>query len=128
MSEAEAGTEADSFIETLEYRRFAEFCHACREYRYIGVCYGPPGVGKTLSARHYSSADRLDSLPLLKHAPLEEVLALGKERTVLYTAPVVNAPGTVERGIEARRHQLHALVKEPLLREEYAEFGELRLY
>jgi hypothetical protein len=128
MNEATTGREIAPFIETLEYRRFAEFCHACRQYRYIGVCYGPPGVGKTLSARRYASADRLDSLPSLKHVALEEILALGEERTVLYTAPVVNAPGTVEGGIEARRHQLHALRTEPSLREEYAEFAELRRY
>ncbi|MBA6033567.1 hypothetical protein H2625_13935, partial [Staphylococcus aureus] len=44
-------TKNQNFIETKEYKRFAEFCDACIKYQYIGICYGQPGVGKTLSSR-----------------------------------------------------------------------------
>ena len=48
-----------TFIETKEYKRFAEFCDACIKYKYIGICYGAPGVGKTLSSRYYCNWDNI---------------------------------------------------------------------
>lgn len=92
---------APPFLTTKEYRRFAEFCDACRRYRYIGLCYGAPGVGKTLSARHYANWDVLESLVThqwTKHSRPKEIIGC---QTVLYTPPVVNTPQVVGGGISA---------------------------
>ena len=56
---ATAPLPAPEFVVTKEHRRFTEFADTVRQYRYIGVCFGPPGVGETLSARHYAGTDDL---------------------------------------------------------------------
>jgi DNA transposition AAA+ family ATPase len=53
------GTNSQAFVETIEYKRFVEFCDACRRFRYIGLCFGPPGIGRTLSALRYSRAEMI---------------------------------------------------------------------
>jgi DNA transposition AAA+ family ATPase len=94
MTEQAAPRRVDDFQETQEYRRFAEFCDACRQYRYIGLCYGPPGVGKTLSARHYAQWDWLE--PLLaaqgQNAPGYLGSALAGCRVLFYTPDVTISP------------------------------------
>lgn len=112
----------DHFVETLEFRRFAEFCDACRKYRYIGLCYGPPGVGKTLSARRYARWEALQNLDMLRISK-DELFALaasGQPDTILYTAPVANAPRSIADDIARTRTLLHRIAREPLHRSEGA--------
>jgi len=94
-------------VETLEHRRLVEFCDACKRYKYIGLCYGSPGVGKTVSARHYANWDRVEEfwerLTEAK-ATAEEIAA---STTAFYTAPVVGSPRVIDREIEKIRDRLH---------------------
>src|SRR5215469_4327322 len=79
-----------TFVETVEHRRFVEFCDACRRHRYIGLCHGPPGVGKTLSARRHARWDEV--MAFNRHRVAESVPlndALGD--VVFYSVPVVNS-------------------------------------
>ena len=103
------------FIVTREHRRFAEFCEACRRYRYIGLCYGSAGVGKTVSARHYANAARLVTW-LSSHSMLIPDGATVPDRaTVFYTPQVVNTPRHIEHGIQMQRDQLRMLAVESWL-------------
>src|SRR3954468_18119928 len=103
-SEPAEGEADGSFIVTKEHRRFEEFCDACDRDRYIGLCYGPPGVGKALSARHYANWDivsryRRDTPTCA--VTLEEVRGI---RVVFHTPPVVvTSPGRLPNDIGALR-------------------------
>ena len=110
--------EASPFLVTSEYRRFAEFCDACRHYRYIGLCYGPPGVGKTLSARHYAEWDRFEALPSVWQADDEALAAFASVDTVLYTPEIVNSPSTVSHGVRSLCTSLGSIQQEPRHRAE----------
>jgi DNA transposition AAA+ family ATPase len=89
------GHRTGPFIATKEHRRFIEFAAAVRRHRYIGLCYGPAGVGKTLSARRLAKWDVAG--PLLEtwgpRHPSDAAVydALAQSRAVFYT-PAVSAP------------------------------------
>jgi hypothetical protein len=95
MPAASVSPRAGSFIVTKEHRRFTEFVDTVRRHRYIGLCYGPAGVGKTLSARRYAGWDLAEPL-LLGWGPRDPsdakvYAALARSRTIFYT-PTVSGP------------------------------------
>ena len=108
-------------IITTEHQRFAEFCDACRRYAYIGLCYGPPGVGKTLSARHYANWHQIEAyVPYHATSDAEHAALMGSD-TVFYTAKVVNSPRRIEQDLAGWRRRLHTIPLEALYREEERE-------
>jgi DNA transposition AAA+ family ATPase len=109
-------------VETLEHRRFTEFCEACRRYAYIGLCYGSPGVGKTLSARSYSRWEKVKQSDRWGSGPTEDPLL----DTVFYTPSVVNAPNTIQADIRSCRDTLRDLAKRPLRQEKEGELDAIR--
>ena len=95
-----------------------EFCDACRREKYIGLCYGPPGVGKTLSARHYAQWHLFESAysPRPRQQPLApaSLAAIRACRTVVYTPPVANSPNILKKEIGKARCDFDMRVEEAL--------------
>ena len=90
------------FIETKEYHRFSEFCNACRREKYIGLCYGSPGVGKTASARHYAQWDVVDFD--FEDEEDKSLMEFTNSDTIFYTASVLNSPRSFETGLKEAKY------------------------
>lgn len=94
------------FIATKEHRRFAEFAAAVRRERYIGLCFGPAGVGKTLSARHLARWDQAETLVegwgARQDSDAAVYAALNRSRAVFYTPGV----GTNRRQLDSDINRL----------------------
>lgn len=116
------------FIETKQYQRFKEFCDACRKYQYIGLCYGVPGVGKTLSSRRYANWDKVMAYDRNKPSqPGGITLAeVAESAVVFYTAQVVNSPRQVTHELSQLRDKLRAFVLEDLYRERDERIEQVR--
>lgn len=117
-------TYAESFIITKEYKQFEEFCESCRKYKYIGLCYGSPGVGKSLSARHYANWDAIEEISNIRDAPTKTIEALSKSNTVLYTPSVVVTPGQIVQNINRLRSGLQSILLEKVSRKHRSQLDK----
>jgi DNA transposition AAA+ family ATPase len=125
------------FVVTKEYRRFAEFADAVRRERYIGLCYGPPGVGKTLSARRYARWDLVE--PAVQTFKFFHIEAIPREildtRSAVYTPKVHNSPGRLEKELAHIQDRVSWMVQTlehpdhdpPALSRHQGRFAELLL-
>lgn len=111
-------TMIDEFIITKEYKRFAEFCKVCRESRYIGLCYGPAGVGKSMSINHYANWDNVQKEIKPTLCPRDKISSDTKASpldTVVYTPEITNSPSVIRNdiwGLVFRTNDLNAYIKE----------------
>ncbi len=138
----------NKFINTKQYKQFAEFCKACHRDRYIGLCYGPAGAGKTEAAKHYSNwhnvikhfDDHSDCVQYLdvngtysfKPSP-PITFSMSRLHSVLYTPSILATPRDIVHQIRHAQREF-SLLKERFLypdeipiavREENRNFAEL---
>ena len=97
------------FLPTREHRRFIEFADTVRTHRYIGLCWGPPGVGKTLSARHYAGASQWEQWQRdlgedRDPGPIPERVL--QARTALWTPTVTASPRQVDQALPRACQQI----------------------
>lgn len=106
------------FILTKEHKKFTEFCDACKDYQYIGLCYGIPGIGKTASANQYSNWQIIiryyntnfekffyDPKSLLSSSELLQC------DTILRTSSITDTPTRIEKSIHGDVHKLKFIKK-----------------
>ncbi len=138
----------NKFINTKQYKQFAEFCKACRRDKYIGLCYGPAGAGKTEAAKHYSNWHNIMKHIITKSNALTFdvksnsyitksrpalTFSMSRLHTVLYTPSLLASPRDVIHQIKHDQREF-SLLKERFLypdeipisvREENRNFAEL---
>lgn len=88
--------ETPPLIPTKAHARFVEFADACAEYRYIGVCHGRPGVGKTRSAQEYAAWSGVYGYSVREALTDEKAATFRACRAIFYTAAVSNTPKSID--------------------------------
>lgn len=122
------GERSGAFIATREHRRFTEFADAVRQHRYIGLCFGAAGVGKTLSARRYARWDVAEPL-LVGWGPRQDsdakvYAALAGHRAVFYTPSVCCPFRELREDIARLISRVGICIDQHVRREQLARTGD----
>src|SRR5689334_2469197 len=117
------------FIVTKEYKRFVEFCNACKKECYIGLCYGPAGVGKSMAAYHFAQWEAVQNEMKQKSKSFMDYkkpsIAMGNFDTILYLPKVYNSPNVVNNEVNNIFFGFEDLVYESIYGNEK---GEIRRF
>jgi len=107
-----------TFIVTKEHRRFTEFADAVRKQHTIGICFGPAGVGKTLSARRYAHWDVINSFITTWGERGDDYpkicAAAHRARTVFYTPRISTTTKALENDLDSATTQVDQCASEHL--------------
>jgi DNA transposition AAA+ family ATPase len=123
---------AGTFIATKEHRRFVEFADAVRREGYIGLCFGPAGVGKTLSARRYAHWNTAE--PLLEEwGPRQDsdtvvYAALARSRTVFYTPTTTGTLRQLDGDLTTLTTRVGACIDQHVRRDQQMQRGRMPDY
>ena len=95
----------NNFVITKEYKRFVEFCNACKQEQYIGLCCGSAGVGKSMSANYFAQWSKIEKD--IKECIRKDVFSsepnfvpqVKELDTIIYTPEVHNTPVRVKHAL-----------------------------
>ena len=103
-----------TFVDTRQHQRFVEFCESCRLNRYIGVCTGRSGVGKTRSAETYSKWSVTGPLLIEPRHRNYAPPNLAGFNSAIYTPDVSCTVTRVESAIKILRNRFDKLIESSL--------------
>lgn len=118
----------NEFIITKEYKRFAEFCKACIKEKYMGLCYGPAGVGKSMSAVQFAKWGKVEPQVDEVNTQLSDVYGVDpipdiiQLNTVIYVPEVISTIKTIQQQISLQLYGFNKL-KEKALRIQRNEYS-----
>lgn len=106
----------NKFIKTKQYKQFEEFCRACHREKYIGLCYGPAGAGKTESAYYYTNWKKIEKHIeynyIVEKPPLN--FSMRKLHTLFYTPQILSKPSQIMLDIRRIQREFNLLKERAL--------------